>query len=427
MAEATAPHAPPHLATWTTQTRSPCELVPVDPDPLPYADSYRDAISIDVIHDGDVIPEEYLIDGKGVPFDRNKLQRAYVRERDWGASFVAARLAKRLGLSQFMRVSTARCLLDFGRFPGVTRPGAPHLRRSAINAPFAGRLRFSQARRLLEEHYDVISRGMDARIRGRLLKIAIHTYDQHNPSGTERPQVSIVSRALGYQMDGELPYGVFDPLYPDILAEFTVDRILPSRLSLTLERTGIPVAHNYPYLLPEGSPEVRHQVWSFFDWLEAHFQAVHPETEDDTAYQMVWRMLKDTNMRQGESGILRAYIHRFRRPPSYYAEAFSDAEDAYRHIQRFIEADGGAVVHEYRYSPERAMSFGIEVRKDLIYDLDATGTPIRLRPERAAHITDGIAEAIICYLQEDRIVHEPTGPDFARTGRWYAPGGTPNK
>jgi hypothetical protein len=413
--------------TWKSVTRSPFEFVSVEPDPLPYSSAYQDAISIDVIHDGDVIPEQYMVDGNGERFDHDEIKAAYITERDWGASFVAGRLAQRLGLSRFLKVTTARCLLDFGRFPGVTRPGAPHLRRSAINEPFAGRLRFSQARRLLEEHYDVISNGMDKIIRGRLLKIAIHTYDRHNPSGTERPQVSIVSRALGYQMDGELPYGVFDPLYPDILAEFTVDRILPARLSLTLERRGVPVAHNYPYLLPEGSPEVRHQVWSFFDWLEARFQATSPDTEEDPAYQRVWRMLKDTNMRQGESGILRAYIHRFRRPPAYYAESFSDAEDAYRHIERFILANNRAIVHEYRYAPERAMSFGIEVRKDLIHELDSNGTPIRLAPERAERIADSIADAVIAYLQEDRLVHENAGSYFERTGRWYGPGGEPNK
>jgi hypothetical protein len=412
---------------WSNQPRPPVEFVDVEPDPLPYSECYRDAISIDVIHDGDVIPDDYLVDGNGVPFDREVVRAAFIRERDWGASVVAARLSKRLGLSRFLKVTTARCLLDFGRFPGVTRPGAPHLRRSAINAPFAGRLRFSQSRRLLEEHYDAISDGMDRVIRGRLLKIAIHTYDKMNPSGTERPQVSIVSRTLGYQMDGELPYGVFDPLYPDILAEFTVDRILPSRLSLTLERQGVPVAHNYPYLLPEGSPEVRHQVWSFFDWLEAHFQAVHPDTEEDLAYQMVWRMLKDTNMRQGEAGTLRAYIHRFRRPPADYAQAYSAAEDAYRHIERFLRANNDAVVHEYRFGADRPMSFGIEVRKDLIHELAPDGTPLRLVPERAERIADGIADAIITYLQEDRVALDISDPALERTGRWYGPGGEPNK
>ena len=419
--------APALSLEWTTQTRPPIEAVAVDPDPLPYPEEYRDRITIDVIHDGDVIPEEYLVDGRGRPISRDAIDRAYIHERDWGASFVAGRIARRLGLECFHNVTTARCLLDFGRFPGVTRPGAPHLRRSAINLPFADRLRFAQARRLLEEHYDVISKAMDEAIRGKLLKIAVHTYDRYNPSGTERPQVSVISRALGYQMDGELPYGVFDPLYPDILAEFTVDRMLPSRLSLQLERQGMPVAQNYPYLLPEGSPEVRHQVWSFFDWLEARFQTAHPDTETSPAYQFVWRMLKDTNMRLGDAGMLRAYIHRFRRPPSYYAQAFSNAEDAYRHIERYLRRNHDAVISEYRFSAERPMSFGIEVRKDLIHELDHLGRPVRLVPERAARIADGIADAVITYLTQDRVPHDFHDPVMARTSRWYGPGGEPNK
>ena len=166
---------------------------------------------------------------------------------------------------------------------------------------------------------------------------------------------------------------------------------------------------------------------TFFDWLETRFQISHPETTANPAYEMVWRMLKDTHMRQGEAGMLRAYIHRFRRPPEYYTQAFSDAEDAYREIQHFIEADAQAVVQEYRFSPERPMSFGIEVRKDLIHEFDESGVPLRLVPERAARIADGIADAIIAYIREDRVMHEPADPALERTGRWYGPGGTPNK
>ena len=93
---------------------------------------------------------------------------------------------------------------------------------------------------------------MDQAVRDKVVKIAVHTYDRYNANGTERPEVSLVTRALGYQLDNELPYGVFDPLYPDILAEVTVDRILRDRVSLNLKKAGIPVAHNYPYLPPEG-------------------------------------------------------------------------------------------------------------------------------------------------------------------------------
>ena len=419
---------PPRPCAWTTAPKTPMAFVPIAaPDARGYPDRYDGQISIDVIHDGDSIPEDYLTDADGRPISREVIDRAYWRERDWGAGLVAERLATRLGLPGFHTVQTARALLDFGRFPGVSRTGTPHLRRAAINEPFNTVLGFGQQRRLLEEHYDAISATMDKVIRGRLLKIAVHTYDRYNPSGTERPQVSIVSRALGYQLDGELPYGVFDPLYPDILAEFTVDRILPARIALTLERGGVPVAHNYPYLLPEGSPEVRHQVWSFFDWLEARYGAEYPDTEGDYAHQMVWRMLKDTNLRSGEAGMLRAYIHRFRRPPEALTADYSAAEDAYRAIHRFLERNGGEVKDEYRHSPDRPMSFGIEVRKDMLWRFDDEGRPLGPDPERGLYIADRLADAIIAYLNEDRAHAAPPSGNFPRMDRWYGPGGAVTK
>ncbi len=421
--------SPEHRAGhWTTQVKPPMAVVPIDqPDPVAYPDRYVGQLSVDVIHDGDSIPEDYLTDSKGQPIDADLITRTHWRERDWGASIVAERLAMRLGLDRFHSVQTARALMDFGRFPGVSRTGAPHLRRAAINEPFNELLGFGQKRRLLEEHYDSISGVMDSVIRGRLLKIAVHTYDRYNPSGTERPQVSIVSRALGYQLDGELPYGVFDPLYPDILAEFTVDRILPARIALELERAGVPVAHNYPYLLPEGSPEVRHQVWSFFDWLEVRFGAEYPDTEGDYAYQMVWRMLKDTNLRSGEAGMLRAYIHRFRRPPAALSKDYSAAEDAYRDLHRFLNRNGGEVQAEYRHSQDRAMSFGIEVRKDLLWEFDPDGRPLGPDPEHGLYIADRLADAIIAYLNEDRRPSSPPRGSFPRMDRWYGPGGAVTK
>ena len=100
------------------------------------------------------------------------------------------------------------------------------------------------------------------------MKIAIHTYDRYIESGTERPATSIMTRSIGYQTESEMPFGLFDPLYPDVLSEFTADRVLRDRISLTLEKKQIPVAHNYPYCLPEGSLEVRYQVWAFFHALQ---------------------------------------------------------------------------------------------------------------------------------------------------------------
>jgi hypothetical protein len=403
--------------------RPPLEAVQVDTPAdgvLRFPEVWRDQITIDVIHDGNVLPPEYLIDARGRRIPERTWYHAYVHERDWGASIVAERIVERLGLGSYLRVNTARALLDFGRFPGSTAPGAPHLRRFAINTPFSLVLDFAQKRRLLEEHYDAVSDGMDEAIRGRMLKIAVHTYDRYNASGTERPQVSLVTRALGYQMDSEMPMGVFDPLYPDVLAEFTLDRVLRDRISLTLEKSGIPVAHNYPYLLPEGSPEVRHQVWCFFDWLHQAFEAAFPDTAHDEAYEWVWILLKDTNLRHPGAMALRSYLHMYRRPPRGEEAEYAAAAAAYHHIEAFLHADDGALIHDYRVQPMRPQAFGIEVRKDLVWDFDEAGHPMQPAPERALEVADRIADALLVYLNEDKPGMNRRDGTFERTGPWYA-------
>jgi hypothetical protein len=264
-------------------------------------------------------------------------------------------------------------------------------------------LSFTQKRRLLEEHYDQISLGMDQAIQGKMVKIAVHTYDRFNASGTERPEVSLVTRALGYQLESEMPYGVFDPLYPDILAEVTVDRILRDRVSLNLEKAGVPVAHNYPYLLPEGSPEVRHQVWSFFDWVRQRFELSYPELATIPESRLVWGMLMDTNLRSAEASALRDFLHMFRRPPRGRVREFTRAQRLYQRISTFVKQDNSALVERYRQSNERPMSLGIEVRKDLVWEFDEQGRPIRLADDRAMLISDKIAQAIAQYFREDRL------------------------
>jgi hypothetical protein len=397
----------------------PLEHVPVScGDALPYPEAWRDQITVDVIHDGDVLPPEYLVDAHGRPIRERTWYRSFVHERDWGASIVAERIAQRLCLGAYMRVTTARCLLDFGRFPGSTQPGAPHLRRFAINTPFSQLLGFPQKRALLEQHYDEISAGMDEAIRGRILKIAVHTYDRYNASGSERPQVSLVTRALGYQLDSEMPIGVFDPLYPDILAEFTLDRILRDRISLTLEKAGTPVAHNYPYALPEGSPEVRHQVWCFFDWLQERFEAEEPGTVGDPAYEWVWELLKDTNLRSPRAVALRSFLHMYRRPIAGREAEYAAAERAYHHVRGFLHADGGAMVREYRLQPVRPMAFGIEVRKDLLWEFDEAGHPLQPAPERGLEVADRIADALLIYLNEDKPQSRDPGPEGLRQALW---------
>ena len=410
----------------TNEPLAPLELQPVPPgevEPVQYPAWFADQIVVDVIHDGRSIPEDFLFDRQGRRVDEDILQKAYVRERDWGASIVAARLAARLGLPGFYKVNTARCLLEFGRFPGTTPKDATHLRRFAINHPFSELLGFQQKKRLLEQYFDEISRGMDAALEGRLIKIAVHTYDKHNPSGTVRPQVSMVSRTLGYQMESHMPYGVFDPLFPDILAEFTVDRILRDRISLTLEKAGIPVAHNYPYLLPEGSPEVRHQVHAFFQFLRRRFEEQFPSTAGRSEYVLVWNMLHDTNLRSAEAVTLRSHLHMYRRPPPGRVREFARAEAAYRHIEEFLGRRDGVLTEQYTFLDDRPSSLGIEVRKDLVWEFDAAGMPIRPTYQRAWYIADTLAEAIGVYLREDRPHRAPpvrsTEP-FTRSNAWYS-------
>ena len=172
------------------------------------------------------------------------------------------------------------------------------------------------------------------------------------------------------------------------------------RISLTLEKNRIPVAHNYPYLLPDGSVEVRHQVWSFFAWLQEQYSKNHPSTVNNEAFIRVWDMLLDTNLRSAQASAIRSILHMYRNPPQGTEEFYDKIVQAYMGIQSFM--NDRDIVDEYRKSSTRAMSFGIEVRKDLLWEFNAYGEPIRLRPERGLFIADKIAEAITIYLCTDR-------------------------
>ncbi|MEM7296424.1 MAG: tRNA-guanine transglycosylase, partial [Pseudomonadota bacterium] len=238
---------------------------------------------------------------------------------------VAARTASSLGLDGCSRIRIARVLMDFGRFPGETPRGADHLRRFALNYPFSDLLDFRKKRMVLERWYDGCSDVLEPVVRGRSVMLGIHTYDPHNESGTGRPDISIITRPIGYQENSRMPLGVFDPLFPDELAECTADRVLRDRLSITMEKANLRVAHNYPYCFPEGSVEVRSMVWFFFDWLRRRFQAARPETITDPAYDLVWDMLLNTNLRSAESDALRGHIHHFRRAPKGRAALFRRA------------------------------------------------------------------------------------------------------
>lgn len=401
---------------------TPLEFVPVAPatNAVAFPEHYRSELSLDVIHDGAWVPREFLVDYHGRPIEINAYFADYVRERDWGASKVAERLAALLGIGGFARVRVARVLMDFGRFPGSTPRRADHLHRFAINFPFSKLLSYRQKKRLLEGYYDAVSEAFEPQLQGKRIKLAIHTYDQYNESGTLRPPVSVMTRSVGYQHHGEMPHGLFDPLFPNIIGEFIADRILRDRISLMLEKADVSVAHNFPYSLPEGSLEVRFQVWQFFNYLRTHFERAHPEQRENAAYRRVWRMLLDTNLRSSESEGLRSYMHMFRRASAGERAEFEAAELAYEDIARFLRADDRRIVNDYRFSPERASSMAIEVRKDLVFDTDAQGLPTHYHESRINRLAQIIAEAIATYLREDRLPLPRIDPTTERRTAWYS-------
>ena len=396
----------------TEQVRPAFEFVPVAPaitaPELPPEVASR--ILVDVIHDGDYIPEEFLVDAKGQPIAFEGFANEYWLERDWGACLVAQAMSRHLGLAGYHRVNVARVLMDFGRFPGITHQDAPHLDRYAINYPFSSWLSFGQKRRVLETLYDEISVQIDKVVRGTITKVAVHTYDQHNRSGTERPDISICTQPDSYNADSALPFGVFDELYPDILAECTSDRLLRDRVSLTFEKAGFRVAHNYPYTLPDGSIEVRSQVWAFFRYLWRKFEQSHPHTAQMTGFRLVWNMLFDTNLRSSDSETLRSYLYMFRRAPPGRQKEFSAAQEAYEQISAFVRQRRSELVRGYQRSPERLSSIGIEVRKDLVWRFNDSGdVPLEPIPEAADEIGQILANAMVTYLVHDReLVTLPT-------------------
>jgi len=186
------------------------------------------------------------------------------------------------------------------------------------------------------------------------------------------------------------------------LADYTVDRVLVSRLSLNLEKEHIAVGNNYPYLLPEGAMEVRHQVWRFFDWLHKKFTLAFPDTSTDPAYTAVWRMLQDTNFRSAESAALRSIIHLYRRAYTNKASLYNRSLEAYHHIRTYMNANP-QLVQDYRFDPMRCMSLGIEVRKDLVWTFDKDGNPLEPRFDQVNRIGDLIADALIQYFTVDRV------------------------
>jgi hypothetical protein len=363
-------------------------------------------IFIYTVHDGDIIPPRFVTHNGETRLDQALLESQFIRMRDWGANLVAKQLAAALGIKSYSRVRLARVLLDFNRFPGTTSDSARDpLQRQSISEPFGHFLHHAEKMELLEQ-YDRMSDRIEEGVDGALINIGIHTYDMHNASETKRPDISIVSTPHSYFRESRLPDGLFDPIYPDMLIESTSSRILRDRISLNLERSGFRVSHNQPYPLPEGSVEVRSQVWAFFRYVKRAFEAQHPECVEDPRFSLVWTMLLNTNLRSQKGEALSGYLHRYRRPAPEDQAAFRGARSAYEQVQAFVE--NSDVVRQYRRSPQRPSSMAIEVRKDLLCTFDeSTGRPLASTDEQrklAGQIAVIIAGAIEIYLETDRNV-----------------------
>ena len=385
-------------------TTAPFEFVNVEPSgEAAIPAEYRSRILIHTVHDGDCVPQRFRRREAGdLVVGSELLESAQLRQRDWGANLVARHIAQEAGLAGYGRVRIARALLDFNRFPGSTPPGyTDPLERLAIKSPFAEALTHSEKMDLLDI-YDTISDSYEQRLPNQLILIGVHSYDERNPSTTSRPHLSLVTQPLGYNRDAQMPYGVFDPIYPDVLGESTSSRILRDRMSLYLERGGFRVSGNHPYALPEGSIEVRSQVWYFFSYLRWRFVAEHPDTSDDSAFDLVWQMLLNTNLRQARPEALRGFLHRYRRVAPEEVALFDRAQAAYNRVSAFVSP---SLVRDYRRSPERPSSLALEVRKDLLVEVDEHDRLLpatdRIRA-RAKLIGKIVAEAIKVFLEVDR-------------------------
>ena len=113
-------------------------------------------------------------------------------------------------------------------------------------------------------------------------------------------------------------------------------------------------------------------------------------------------MLQDTNLRSAKAGELRSVLHMYRRAPVEEAVFFNKIIAAYQNISAFVQQQDQKIIAEYRQAPNRCMSLGIEVRKDLLWDFDNNHQPVSLNPAQGLKVADIIAEAIAIYLRKDR-------------------------
>ncbi|MGB0590067.1 MAG: hypothetical protein ACPGU1_10345 [Myxococcota bacterium] len=393
------------MSRWTTEFDSYVSWIASKaPDDVPVSCPADDAASVAIVtlHDGAYVPQR-ILDAPRLRevVDKGELERSFDVKRDWGASLVSGHLAAALGTGGFHRVDVSRLVMDFNRFPGSTPRNASHMDKFAISGYLARDLDYVDKRWVLDTLYDGVSGEMDRVISDKQLVVSIHTYDERNSTETQRPEVSILGRSHSYQQHSRLPFGLFDPLFPDVLAESAVRGALRDRIALTLEKSGVFVEHNYPYCLPDGSLEIRCQPWFFFHRLRAHYELTHADTADDPAHRLVWRMLQNTNLRCAEANALSGYLHHFRDPLPGRRDDFERSRLSYEAIRDHLRAHE-PLVHAYRFAHDRTSALTIEVRKDLVWRFDDEGRALGPRDDAAREIATLLAQGIGTYLREDR-------------------------
>ncbi len=392
-------------------------------------------ILIYTIHDGRTIPADLLETTEpalstGSPRARRRLdqrprvRRAYRTERDWGANLVAGHLARHLGLGGYLKVELARVLLDFGRLPGRSAAGVAHLKRKAIFPP-AGELLSAAATERLLGCYDRLEAIMTRRLTDKALSIAIHTYDPLDEDGKLRPELALITgRAAGAQTQHfagvERPTpaadSAYDPLFPMDLREATCDSALSRRAIANLEHSGREVALNHPYDLHEGACELRAQGRFFFRYLRRRFNQALPGAES-ASHLRVWAMLADIAQRTPASRALHRFLHRSHPAPTGHEWACADGRRAYRQIARFLNAHRSGLIQDYRFAHDRPSTLAIEVRKDLLCELDNDGAVAGLRLD-AGHVARDLARqlaaAVAAYLRRDLATSTRPIPELRR-------------
>lgn len=402
-----------------TEHLEPVEYVPVETrGPAPA--SQDEDILVFTIHDGHQVPRHLWGDRTEEVLARPEVHQAYIHERDWGANRVAENLARQLGLSGYLRINLARFILDFGRFPGISAVGQDYLHRRCMYPPVEHLLSEEAIHQVLARYYDGISTTLTRHFATKRITLGVHTYDELNATGTERPKISLVTRSLEYQEHSTLSPHVFDPLFPPILCEATSDRALTYQILLDLEKAGHHTALNYPYTMPEGSVEIRAQVWFFFRHLRRQFTRTFPDSIDRPEYQRVWQMLLDVTRRSPDSQQLRAFLHLYRAAPRGLEKTFTKARAAYARIQEFLGTHRHALVEEFRYAPERPSCIGIEVRKDQLCWIDAERGMVEPHPQAdafAQEVSAIFGRSVLAYVShKNHRAEQMREPNFQGRG-----------